>query len=250
MFFRTTDDSLPQALENGDDGKAHSSDDGPGADDQGAPPAMHPLYHHGYDHPMMAPPGYGMYAGQYMGSAAPPPSGSYNSTPGPTTGAVVRPRAVKAEYPHMMGADGFPGAFQPYHMHPAMLAAAYGGHHPYMDPAAMHYAAMAAGHGAPQDVDDDGDNDGGAVAVDSETLHRRWKDLASTVNKYAGSSGGGAESSEPQQQEDVMAALQNISKSQAPIGGIDPILAQEGAAAIVAAAAAAAQQHQHHEDTQ
>ena len=182
-----------------------------------------------------------MYPGQYMGSAAPaPPPASYSSTPGPTTGAVVRPRAVKADYP---------GAFQPYHMHPAMLAAAAYGHNPYMVPGAMHYAAMAVGSGAPQDIDDEGD-EGVAVAMDSETLHRRWKDLASTVNKYASSSGGGAVPSEPphQQQDDVMAALQNISKHQTPVGGIDPILAQEGAAAIVAAAAAAAQQHQKHEE--
>ena len=224
---------------------SYSPDDGP----------AHPMPYSGYEHMH---PAY-MYPGQQHPHAAAPPS--YTSTPGPTTGAVVKPRAM---HPNKVAADyeaayQHPsGAFHPYQQAAMMAASSYYGggypHNPYMDPAAMHqhYSDMSTGRvraAAEPDEEDNDDDDGhdhSAATIDPAVLMQRWNGVKK------GSSGGGAAPSDSDSHPmmggtGVMAALQNI-RNHMPAGGIDPMLLQEGAAAIAAAAAAAAHQRNQHNE--
>ncbi len=187
---RAADDSLPAEPRPMDRGEGSQSPD-PNA-------VVHYPDFPAYDH--MG--GYPGYHPAMFGYGMPPPPGYGNTPPGPTTGAVVRPRAVHVHKPDY----GVPGAFQPYNAAVAMppqMGGFYG------DP-----SAPAA--------DDDDDDDENRM---EEAMAKKWHAMASTVNRsvMAGSSGGGALTS------DAPAV-----RDQGPV--------QDGAAAIVAATAAAVQQ--------
>ncbi|GAX79450.1 hypothetical protein CEUSTIGMA_g6891.t1 [Chlamydomonas eustigma] len=208
-----------------------------GDDRQGSllhyPESMASAYH-GYEH--LLHPSYSQSVYPHQAAAAPVQAQpSYTSTPGPTTGAVVRPRAVhaKPDYASLAEAAGgyHPGAFQPYQP----------GFSSYTD-----RGGLPTGYtGSLADVDD---GDIAGVHASQEFLTQRWRDLASNINKFSGVAGTRGTSTHSAAEAGSTNDIHSMRMpAMSSAGAVSAGFVQEGAAAIVAAAAAAAQQHQHEE---